>query len=99
MKSKIYDCVTFFDNNFIFNLRYNILKDFVDCFIVCESKFDHKGKPKKINWSELIPEIEIAAVKENTAKILIDEADYYHGITSDDWFVYKALKKTTYNKK
>ena len=50
MKSKIYDCVTFFDNNFIFNLRYNILKDFVDCFIVCESKFDHKGEPKKINF-------------------------------------------------
>ena len=50
MKSKIYDCITFFDNNFIFNLRYNILKDFVDCFVVCESKFDHKGKPKKINF-------------------------------------------------
>ena len=50
MKSKIYDCVTFFDNNFIFNLRYNILKDFVDYFIVCESKFDHKGNPKTINF-------------------------------------------------
>ncbi|MDA7830853.1 glycosyl transferase family 17 [Candidatus Pelagibacter sp.] len=50
MKSKIYDCITFFDNNFIFNLRYSILKDFVDYFIVCESKFDHKGKPKKINF-------------------------------------------------
>ena len=34
-----------------------------------------------------------------TAKILIDEADYYHSITSDDWFVYKAPKKTTYSKK
>ena len=26
MKNKIIDCVTFFDNNFIFELRYNILK-------------------------------------------------------------------------
>lgn len=43
--------------------------------------------------------VEIAAVKENTAKILIDEADYYHSITSDDWFVYKAPKKTIYSKK
>ncbi len=50
MKSKIYDCVTFFDNNFIFNLRYKILKDFVDYFIVCESMFDHRGNPKKLNF-------------------------------------------------
>ena len=35
MKNKIIDCVTFFDNNFIFELRYNILKKYVDCFIVC----------------------------------------------------------------
>ena len=50
MKNKIFDCVTFFDNNFMFNLRYNILKDFVDYFVICESKFNHKGKKKKINF-------------------------------------------------
>ena len=49
-KSKIYDCITFFDNNFMFNLRYNILKDYVDCFIVCESKYDHIGNSKNINF-------------------------------------------------
>ena len=32
--------------------------------------------------------VEIAAVKETTAKILIEEADYFHPITKDDWFVY-----------
>ena len=37
--------------------------------------------------------VEIAAVKETTAQILIDRADYLHEITSDDWFVYKAPKK------
>ena len=47
MKSKIFDCVTFFDNNFMFDLRYNILKNFVDYFIICESIFDHRGSPKK----------------------------------------------------
>ncbi len=49
-KSKIYDCITFFDNNFMFNLRYNILKDYVDYFIVCESKYDHRGNSKNINF-------------------------------------------------
>jgi len=50
MKSKIFDCITFFDNNFMFDLRYNILKDFVDYFIICESIYDHRGNPKKINF-------------------------------------------------
>ena len=36
--------------------------------------------------------VEIAAVKETTAKILIDKSDYMHEITSGDWFVYKAPK-------
>ena len=52
MKNKILDCITFFDNNFIFELRYNILKNFVDYFVVCESKFDHRNKPKKLNFDK-----------------------------------------------
>ena len=54
MKSgKIYDCITFFDNNFMFDLRYNILKDVVDYFVICESKYDHRGKEKEINFKLL----------------------------------------------
>ena len=36
--------------------------------------------------------VEIAAVRETTAQILIDKSDYMHEITSSDWFVYKAPK-------
>ncbi len=49
-KDKILDCVTFFDNNLMFQIRYNILVNYVDYFIVCESLFDHKGNPKKKNF-------------------------------------------------
>jgi len=42
--------------------------------------------------------VEIAAVRQTTAQILIDNSDYMHEITSDDWFIYKA-PKTTVNKK
>ena len=45
--SKIIDCITFFDNNFMFNLRYNILEKYVDFFVVCESLYDHTGQPKE----------------------------------------------------
>ena len=38
--------------------------------------------------------VEIAAVKKNTAKILLSEANYYHEITNDDWFIYNASKRS-----
>ena len=47
---KIIDCVTFFQENFIFDLRYNIIKDYVDLMVVCESRYDHKGNKKNLNF-------------------------------------------------
>ena len=52
MKKKILDCITFFDNNFMFDLRYNILKEYVDYFVICESIYDHRGRPKKKKFFE-----------------------------------------------
>ena len=48
--NKIIDCVTFFDNNFMFEIRYNILVNYVDYFVICESKYDHTGNLKKQNF-------------------------------------------------
>jgi beta-1,4-mannosyl-glycoprotein beta-1,4-N-acetylglucosaminyltransferase len=50
MKNKIYDCVTFYNENLQANLRFNILNDYVDKFVICESRFDHKGNKKKLNF-------------------------------------------------
>ena len=47
---RIIDCITFFDNNLIFEIRYNILKNYVDHFIICEAKYDHKGFEKPKNF-------------------------------------------------
>ena len=49
-KSKIYDCITFYDENLLVNTRFEILDDVVDYFIICESKYDHRGKEKNINF-------------------------------------------------
>lgn len=38
--------------------------------------------------------VEIAAVRKTTSRFLIDEADYFHEITKEDWFVYKGPKPT-----
>ena len=44
------DCITFFDNTFMFDLRFNILKNHIDLFVVCESKYDHRNNPKNLNF-------------------------------------------------
>ncbi len=44
---KIYDCITYFEEEFLFSLRLKILSKFVDRFIVCESVFGHNGLKKK----------------------------------------------------
>ena len=49
-KSKVFDCITFFNENFITNLRFEILDPVVDFFVICESIYDHKGNKKKINF-------------------------------------------------
>jgi beta-1,4-mannosyl-glycoprotein beta-1,4-N-acetylglucosaminyltransferase len=46
----IIDCITFFRENFITNIRFEILNSVVDYFIVCESKYDHRGNKKKLNF-------------------------------------------------
>ena len=43
--------------------------------------------------------VEIAAVKKTTAKILLEEASYFHEITKDDWFEYIAPRKGRKGKK
>ena len=64
MKSKLIDCITFFQENFIFNLRYKILKDVINEFIVCESIYDHRGRQKKLNFDKRF-------IKEKKIKYLI----------------------------
>ena len=40
-KNKIYDCFTFFNENLLVNSRFEILKDMVDYFVVCEANKTH----------------------------------------------------------
>ena len=52
-RPKIFVCITFFNENLLANARIEILKDVVDYFLICESKFDHKGIKKNINFKLL----------------------------------------------
>jgi beta-1,4-mannosyl-glycoprotein beta-1,4-N-acetylglucosaminyltransferase len=48
---KIIDTTTFYEENMIMDIRFNILDPYIDKFIVCESLFTHSGNKKKINFN------------------------------------------------
>ena len=48
---KIIDTTTFYEENMMMDIRFNILDKFVDHFVVCEALFTHSGKKKKINFN------------------------------------------------
>ena len=47
---KIYDCFIYFDEEILFDVRFNILDKFVHKFVVVESKFSHSGEERKPNF-------------------------------------------------
>ena len=48
---KIFDCTTYFEEDLMMDLRFNILNDFVDKFVVSEAIFTHSGNTKKIGFN------------------------------------------------
>ena len=47
---KIYDCFMFYDEDLILDLRLNILNEYIDYFVIVESKFFHNGKERKLRF-------------------------------------------------
>ena len=68
MDNKIFDCITFFRENFITNLRFEILNAVVDYFVICASKYDHRGNTKELNFNLINPKF-----KKKIIYLVIDE--------------------------
>ena len=47
----IYDCFQYFNEDHVLDLRFNILNEKVDYFIISESTRTHQGKDKKLNFN------------------------------------------------
>ena len=46
----IYDCFQYFNEEHIADLRFNILNEFVDYFVIVEFTVNHQGKDKKLQF-------------------------------------------------
>ena len=44
---KIFDCFMYFDEDLILDLRLNYLSDYVDYFVIVESRFNHNGEKRE----------------------------------------------------
>ena len=47
---KIFDCFLYNNENLVLDIRFNTLSKYVDKFIIVESKFDHQGNKKELNF-------------------------------------------------
>tara|TARA_B110000305_G_C19379762_1_gene608944 strand:- start:511 stop:1383 length:873 start_codon:yes stop_codon:yes gene_type:complete len=48
---KLFDCTTYHNEDLILEARFNILNKYFDKFVICEAKFTHSGKEKKLNFN------------------------------------------------
>ena len=46
----IFDCFQYFNEEHIADLRFNILNESVDFFVIVESTVNHQGKAKKLHF-------------------------------------------------
>jgi len=47
---KIFDCFLYNDKNLILDIRLNTLSKYIEKFIIIESRYDHQGNKKKLNF-------------------------------------------------
>ena len=48
---KIFDCFMFYDEELLLDTRLNILDEYVDYFVIVESKFFHNGKKRDLKFN------------------------------------------------
>ena len=56
---KIFDCIKFFNEYEILDLRFMTLYDHVDHFVIVEANKTHTGKPKGFNFEERIEYLQL----------------------------------------
>ncbi|MDB2428493.1 glycosyl transferase family 17, partial [Candidatus Pelagibacter bacterium] len=47
---KFFDCFMYHDEDLVLDMRLNILNQYVDKFVIIESRFDHQGNKKELNF-------------------------------------------------
>lgn len=73
------------------------LSNKVDCILILSGDSDYVELVKHLKGEGV--RVEICAVEDTTAKILLEEAEFFHPITKDDIFTYNSPNKARGTKK
>ena len=73
------------------------LAEKVDTLIILSGDSDYVELVRHLKGAGV--RVEIAAVPQTTARILREEADYFHTIIEEDWFIYKSQTRRIKRKK
>ncbi len=85
---KIYDCTTFYSEDMMLDLRFNILNEHVHKFVVVESTFSHSGNKKKLNFDiNNYPKFKDKIIY----KVIDFEPPNLHKITEEKTFYLKRI--------
>ena len=66
---KIYDCLIYFNEDLLLDIRFNYLDKFVDKFVIVESTYTHSGKKRKL----LFDINKFAAFKKKIIYVVLDK--------------------------
>lgn len=47
---KIFDCTTYYNEDLMLDIRFNILSKYVHKFVISEARYSHSGKKKELNF-------------------------------------------------
>ena len=99
---RLYDCSLYYDENLILNTRLNILNKYFDKFIICESKYSHSGRKKKLNFNiNNFPEFKdkiIYVVSDKEPNELIYKSKDGKKIESPEDYRYNAIKRIAFQR-
>ena len=85
---KIYDCTTFYSEDMMLDLRFNILNQYIHKFVVIESIYSHSGNKKKLNFDiNNYPKFKDKIIY----KVIDHEPDNLHKITDEKTFYLKRI--------
>jgi len=47
---KIFDCTTYYNEDLMLEVRFNVLSKYVDKFVISEARYSHSGEKKELNF-------------------------------------------------
>ena len=99
---KIYDCFMFYDEDLIADLRFNILNQYINEFVVVESKYTHSGEKRELlfninnypNFKHKINYIVLENEPDTLEKIYDDDTED----KKNSKYIMNALKRENYHR-